>query len=837
MSVEDDLSGYKHLSASKRMEISDVAQDPNITSIDEFVEKGMHLGWGDFELNFALNQRFPSEDIVNYNTLNESSGIHHGGIFAEYMTHLVSNNWGKETVDTITKNVEETYDRIIHNNAEIGKNEKAGYGLVVGRIQSGKTAHMLGLCMRALDRTLHKSGKEYNTVILLSGLLEDLRKQTFSRLKKAEIHQIIVLPEKSDFKEKNMAAKKELEDALLSVKPCILVVKKNHLVLEAIINYLKDENIAIQLDERRILIIDDECDHASIDSSHSEQESPTELDKITATNRAVRRLIRQCKSSKKVCWYIGYTATPYSNLLMHPEPEYLDEDGLGPSLFPRDMIHCLPKPDEHKDNEFFFNGNAKPYIEQFEIPCAGGGEERNHLRKLVILHVISRLLRKESGKESTPIMTHTTMVHTDTEVDEHLRVAEIVRTIKEEYHTMEDSELHKNMILCAKKYYPGHTSTLESIISKYNKSHYQKIQVLFTNTEVVVLNSDKPDDDQEYEYPKELNYTSEHEVSLIVVGGQKLSRGLTLEGLAISWFARTSKKPNYDTLLQMARWCGYRGAYCDYIRIFMNEETVGHFQLITEVERRLRTDLRKLTKYTNPLDEVQWIREYKGLSISGRLPKDLVPNPSESKSIPPELMLTHLPENFTNKNQEETQRDVFEAFEELEITFSGEGKIVHGEFDLFNADLAFIKPFLQSYFNAYGKSCESQKYLRQLLIEIEESESFGDWNLVIHKCSTGREIRGQKVSKLGFKNKGINILRYPKILPTVDFEHGNVSRQKPMLCIFLEDPSHNISGIPVYADNNIPVVMIGFFLPPNSISAAFIEMARPGVGISAGEEE
>jgi len=833
MSVDDDQIGNEELSASKRMEISNIAQDPEITSLNELVEKGKNIGWSTSELNFAINQRFSPEKPIHYSMLMSSSG----GAFREYLAHLISNDWGEDTVRKIAENAEETYERITHKNAKIGKEDRAGYGLVVGRIQSGKTAHMLGLCMRALDPTLHKATKEYNTVILLSGLLEDLRRQTFTRLKNAEIHQISTLPDKSDFTEKNKVAKEEFKEALLSVKPCILVVKKNHIVLEAIIDYLTDPEVAMLLDERRVLIIDDECDHASIDSSHSEQESPAERDNITATNRAVRGLIRQFAVSKKTRWYIGYTATPYSNLLMHPEPEHLDERGLGPSLFPRDMIHCLPKPDGHKDNEFFFNGDAKPYIEQFEIPCAGGGDERKHLRNLVLLHVISKLLRKESGRESIPILAHTTMIHTDTEVDEHLRVAEIVRPIKEEYHTMGDSELHQDMIQCAKKYYPSHISIIESIISRYKSSHYQNIQTLFTNTEVVVLNSDKPEDDQEYEYPKELNYTSENDTSFIVVGGQKLSRGLTLEGLTITWFARTSKKPNYDTLLQMARWCGYRGAYSDYIRIFMNEETVGHFQLITEVERRLRTDLRKFTKDTNPLDEVQWIREYKGLSISGRLPNNLTENPSESKSIAPEFMLSHLPENYTKKLPKDVQEKVFDAFEELEFTYSGEGNTVHDEFEIFNADITSIKPFLQSYFDTYGKSCESQKYLRQLLIEIEESESFGDWNLVIHRSPSGRDLRGHNVSQFGFKNKNNNILRYPKILPTVDFEPGQISRQKPMLCIFLEDPSHNIAGIPIYENNDIPVVMIGLFLPPNSISAAFIEIARPGVEISAGEEE
>jgi hypothetical protein len=837
MSVEDNSVAKEILSASDRMKISVIAQDPKISTITDLEEKADELNWNENERNFAIKQRFSSEETSLHGITTPFTKTSTSGFFSEYMTHLISNKWNKETVRKIGENVEETYERMTYKHSQIGKKDRAGYGLVVGRIQSGKTAHMLGLCMRAMDVTLHPQGEEYNTVILLSGLLESLRNQTFSRLKKADIPGISILPEKSDFAEKNQEAKEEFAAALLSTKPCILVIKKNHTVLEAIIEYLADSEIMIQLDERRILILDDECDHASIDSSHSEQESLAEQGKITATNRAVRGLIRHCDPSKNTRWYVGYTATPYSNLLMHPEPEYLAKSILGPSLFPRDMIHCLPKPDEHKDNEFFFNGNAEPYIEVFETPPQDSGYERKHLRNLVLLHIISKLLRANKNEDDKPIMAHTTMIHTDTALDEHLRIAEIIRPIVEEYQTIDDTDLYNQINGCAAKHYPQHLKAIAEIISYYKTSPFLQIQNLFTDTEIVVLNSDKPDADAEYEYPKELNYSLEHEVSLIVVGGHKLARGLTLEGLTVSWFARASKKPNYDTLLQMARWCGFRGGYSDYIRIFMNKETVVHFQLITEVERRLRTDLRKFTKKTNPLDEIQWIREYKGLSISGRLPKNLTTNPSESKSIAPEFMLEQLPENFTKKPAKTVQKTVFEAFLDIESTYAGEERRVHGEFDLYDAQWGFIKPFFEAYLAVYGKPCESKKYLEHLLIEIEESESFADWNLVIHRNPSGRSLQGWNVSNLGFTQKKNTILRYPKVLPIVDFETGQTSRQKPMLCIFLEDPSHSIVGNPVYEDNEIPIVMIGFFLPPQSISAAFIEMARPGADISVGEEE
>ena len=71
-----------------------------------------------------------------------------------------------------------------------------------------------------------------------------------------------------------------------------------------------------------------------------------------------------------------------------------------------------------------------------------------------------------------------------------------------------------------------------------------------------------------------LDYTQGPGV-FIVVGGNILSRGLTLEGLVTSFFIRTSSA--YDTLLQMGRWFGYRRGYGDLPRIWMTDELKGYF--------------------------------------------------------------------------------------------------------------------------------------------------------------------------------------------------------------------------------------------------------------------
>ena len=341
---------------------------------EELIEYAKKEEWGQDVIGPALRTRFPNyETPATLNGGNIPSVVVQNPakreeLFNKYLEHLNSQNWGTSTIKNIKTNVEETYLRMQTKNPLISKEKRAGYGLVVGRIQSGKTAHMLGLSFRAIDTTLSHTKFPYDTVIILSGLLEDLRKQTFQRLINTGINNVKFLPEKNDFSDNNDAVKKELVDSLDDDEPIILVIKKNHVVLEALIDYFADDELVNQLKERRVLIIDDECDHASIDSTHTETEEKAKQSEITATNRAVRGLIKSLNISKPITWYIGYTATPYSNLLLDPEPEYIASDDYGPSLFPRDMIHCLPKPTDHSDNEYFFSKKGDFHIIKFESP-------------------------------------------------------------------------------------------------------------------------------------------------------------------------------------------------------------------------------------------------------------------------------------------------------------------------------------------------------------------------------------------------------------------------------------------------------------------------------------
>ena len=78
---------------------------------------------------------------------------------------------------------------------------------------------------------------------------------------------------------------------------------------------------------------------------------------------------------------------------------------------------------------------------------------------------------------------------------------------------------------------------------------------------------------------------------MIAVGGMSLSRGLTLEGLVISYFYRNSKM--YDTLMQMGRWFGYRNGYADLCRIWMSDESIEWYRHISQATDELRDEIKR----------------------------------------------------------------------------------------------------------------------------------------------------------------------------------------------------------------------------------------------------
>jgi hypothetical protein len=273
--------------------------------------------------------------------------------------------------ELIRGEIEEARFRMINRESESYELESQlqNYGLIIGRIQSGKTGHMLGLALACLSnqknmkspRLRSRRRRPASIVILFSSLIDDIRKQTYDRLTNSITERASQDIYIGPIRDKDFTGDTDAQDGLRKfllgdeeVKDnLILVTKKNHHVInriKQIFQQTPDPEIRGLSD---VIIIDDECDYGSLDANHADQDlSTTE----TTTNREVRELIdsiRRLYYTK--CWYIGYTATPFSNILDNPSGR--SHEGL-PTLFPRGFIYSISKVTTHLDNAYYFGDQS-----------------------------------------------------------------------------------------------------------------------------------------------------------------------------------------------------------------------------------------------------------------------------------------------------------------------------------------------------------------------------------------------------------------------------------------------------------------------------------------------
>jgi hypothetical protein len=524
---------------------------------------------------------------------------------------LTGKKWFRGDVDGIDAASSEIVS-LIQNPRDPERRQFSCRGLVVGHVQSGKTANMTAVIAKALD-----SG--YNTVIVLAGLTNKLRLQTQIRLfndlvVRNPMNWQVLTPNEED---RDFRAPPQGGFLSHSDKAQLAVIKKN-------VSPLGELQLAIArtipavLDRLRILVIDDECDQASVNAAHGE------LD-VTAINQKIREILCRLPAAT----YIGYTATPFANVLINPYPV----DGLElDDLYPRDFITALPIPERYFGTERLFGrtptdpGNPTPEEEGLDmIRDVPEGEVENlqprrrrerdgfqprmtRSLETAILYFLAccaaRHARGDAGKDMTML------VHTSAYVAAHERVAALIQG----WVNVNQPDLgDPNSILGQKiteiwadetgRLPPGITDGIPVAIDEV----FLHLPHVLERLEFPVENGASND---------RIDYSdSAPPRTYIVVGGSILARGLTLEGLMVSFFLRTANQ--YDTLLQMGRWFGYRGGYEDLPRIWMPEELKLRFRSLAAVEQEIRDDieqyrLRELT----PMDIAVRIRAIPGMAIT-----------------------------------------------------------------------------------------------------------------------------------------------------------------------------------------------------------------------------
>jgi len=514
-------------------------------------------------------------------------------------------------------------------------------GLVVGDVQSGKTSHYIGLVNMAIDAG-------YKKIIVLAGLTSNLRSQTQIRFDEGVYGWETALeaiqnktignnpmgvadpmvcrdPMGPLYPARPRTSRAENGDFLnpiaqahggpLDAIPEIFVIKKNKTVLDTLDRWLKGKLELQNIDQfgEPLLLIDDEADHASINTKTiptDEDDKPIEDYNPTPINLLIRKILAKFSRNAMV----GYTATPFANFFIDQgDPNEL-EDLLRNDLFPSDFIWPIASPSDHIGPEQLMGIGR--YFEETDLengPIDGSGPlgllrniedsvELEHKNKeftvaklpeslikavnMFFLSCAAREWRGYSGQHNT-MLVHVTRY----------------QKVQAQLH----EKLNEYLITCRNKITAGDKDFLQELRRLWETDYCPTSEWLKDNHKNLVLNAPAvPWDDLLESVDRAVSSIVVHQVNglandtliykdhpdglnVIAVGGDKLSRGLTLEGLTINYFLRTAKA--YDTLMQMGRWFGYRPGYLDLCRVYSTDQLFDDFSHVAGVEMDVREQL------------------------------------------------------------------------------------------------------------------------------------------------------------------------------------------------------------------------------------------------------
>lgn len=543
-------------------------------------------------------------------------------------------------------------------------------GMVAGHVQSGKTSNYIGLICKAADAG-------YKLIVVLTGIHENLRVQTQERVDEGFIgksargnprdpqHEPIGVGRINvpgcpappiafwgttqmpggDFRTGSMTSfGVELRPDL---PPVVLVVKKHASVLRRLVKWAvgamepdlpgktgkyEDRLHDVPHFYRKgspLLVIDDEADQASVDTVAGN------IDDLGAANpdhdpTSINRLIRSLLRCFDRSGYVGYTATPFANILIH-------DGGFakthGDDLFPRDFIVNLPTPPSYVGPMAIFGRRAEE---------AGQGPLVDGLESVLVEEVRDHARNPDDIRETQGWMppVHQQGHGIEGDLPASLRQAitdwtlagggMVCRGRDSEHHSMLIHVTRFQMVMdrltervndywdeWSQRVMNGDPTAMEELQGRWESSHPPAREaVLAARPHEATLLPDvswsdlvAPDGSGRSALQravegvrvlqvhggtngKPLEYRRGQQLKVIAVGGNKLSRGLTLENLTVSYFLRTTRM--YDTLMQMGRWFGYRQGLLDLCRLYMPRDLRNWFEHMTDATEELREEFERM---------------------------------------------------------------------------------------------------------------------------------------------------------------------------------------------------------------------------------------------------
>lgn len=592
----------------------------------------------------------------------------------------------EKSIESIERSATAVWQRLTDDSRASGPVK----GLVYGCVQSGKTANMEALISIAADAN-------WNVFIILTGTIDSLRVQTRDRFKRDLCKTQSIVWRHLDFsgEDKHFSAHdlqlNPLDSNFFGAR-YVITCLKNKSRLTKLINWLYSDQAKTR--RLRVIVIDDEADQASVNTETILDGENAE--EFTQSRKEINRLIvclanglmadgTKPPSEIQAMNYVSFTATPYANVLNEPP---------GESLYPKNFIHSLQDPDEYFSCNVIF-GNNDVRDEEDNVLCPG----LDIIRSIPIDEVaLLKSIHKDAARQMPKALKEslcwflcaastlrvrgyrkpiTMLIHTSNRADDHFTDHDLVEAF------LTETPVEEVLSFC-KHVYEYETRRFDYTDFREDFSRYgalesvQKTYLPFSEIEqeIITLLASigyiSLDDDGEYHYESGINlcvdnYRSNSQASegttlriiypdkdqlscidfaptFIVMGGNTLARGLTLEGLVCTYFSRSVTQA--DTLMQMARWFGYRFGYELLQRIWLTQDAWTKYCALAKVEMSLKREIELF-------NERGLSPEHLGIKVS-TIPEIARFMPTSKKKMQSATICSH---DFTGYSEELTRFD------------------------------------------------------------------------------------------------------------------------------------------------------------------------------------
>jgi len=657
---------------------------------------------------------------------------------------------------TVIDNIETSCEKALSycadpgNFADIANRKKRG--LVVGDVQSGKTANYLGLINMACDYG-------YKVIVLLAGMTDSLRKQTQKRVDMGFIGAYsntignIIEYDGVGISNKDYYAipltnldndfTKFVQENLNATagdfnKPVVLVIKKNAKILESVEKWLRPGKNNIS--GKNVLIIDDEADNASVNTKKPDQKPST-----------INKYIRKIYNNFPIASYIGFTATPFANIFINPD----DRDETDNDLFPADFIVQLKAPDNYfgGENVFPIDGSDSRAVRKLDeneskfFPAnhkkdVRFGELSESLKEAILCFLINNVIRTKRGQATKhrSMMINISKYNDPQEsirfyVDEYLKIIQNIIE-QDSYKPIQEFIKNGEMKKLYSLYMHGDATKVDFYKDIREAISWEEIQNGLESEIkqfVTAIINNRYKGDRRFDYE---NYDKKG-ARVIAIGGFVLSRGLTLEGLMVSYYSRSAGA--YDTLLQMCRWFGYRPKYGDLCRIYISQINIDSFFAVLDAVRDLKEQFTEMAlKKKRPKDFGFMIKE------SPEILETTLLITSRNKMRSTDVLSLYLNYGGVYTDTSKLYRDPptniknHNAFNALVQTQLKKGKTLNHQNMFIDVDKEDIAALLKRVVIPY----ENKKFDTESLCEyIAESKQFKFWDVVVANGKSNQKYK------------------------------------------------------------------------------------------------